>query len=224
MDERVSQPFASLPRTEAERESLAYTRFDAAVWPDGARQFHTPAEDMDEAIALCTQRRRAVQAGGCVGIFAQYLSGFFERVATFEPDLENFKCIAANVTAENVDPLRCALSDRFESGTVAHNTENPGASLFTEGGKEAFAHPLDSCGYADVDFIQLDVEGYELRALKGAEQTIRRSWPVIMVELKGLGVRLGDSDDDVRAWLTGMGYVKAGRRNKDHWFTHPTGL
>ena len=75
-------------------------------------------------------------------------------------------------------------------------------------------------GLMDVDLIQLDVEGYELRALRGAELTIRRTWPVVMVELKGLGARLGDPDEAVVAWLEGMGYRSAGSRHNDRWFTH----
>ena len=35
-----------------------------------------------------------------------------------------------------------------------------------------------------VTFIKLDVEGHELPALRGAEQTIRRDRPVLLVELE----------------------------------------
>ena len=41
---------------------------------------------------------------------------------------------------------------------------------------------LDSFGLKDVGFIKMDIEGYELKAIKGAEQTIRSTWPVIVIE------------------------------------------
>lgn len=48
-------------------------------------------------------------------------------------------------------------------------------------------------------FIKLDIQGYELKALKGGEQTIKRAEPILLVEspdhqiidyLKGLGYRM----------------------------------
>ena len=150
-------------------------------------------------------------------MFAQYLSEWFGKVVTFEPVAENLACMVDNVRAKNVGIVPCALSDRFEMGAIERVDGNPGAGRFVAG-KTVFAHPLDNMGLVDVDFIQLDVEGYELRALKGAETTIRLSWPVIMVELKGLGGRIGDSDQSVRDWLVGLGYRKGGDVNKDTWY------
>jgi hypothetical protein len=75
-------------------------------------------------------------------------------------------------------------------------------------------------GLVDVDFIQLDIEGFELRALKGAAETITRSHPVIMVEQKGLGERIGDTDTEVVAWLERMGYCARGVINNDHWYSY----
>ncbi len=41
---------------------------------------------------------------------------------------------------------------------------------------------IDSYNYQDVAFIKYDVEGYELKAIKGSEKTIKKYMPVIVVE------------------------------------------
>jgi hypothetical protein len=46
--------------------------------------------------------------------------------------------------------------------------------------------------------IQLDVEGHELQALKGAEATISRSRPIIAIE---------DNNKNCSAFLSEMGYA-----------------
>lgn len=41
---------------------------------------------------------------------------------------------------------------------------------------------IDSFEYNNVGFIKYDIEGYELRAIKGSEKTIKQYFPVIIVE------------------------------------------
>lgn len=46
------------------------------------------------------------------------------------------------------------------------------------------ALPLDALGLTGVTFIKFDVEGHELPALQGAQRTIRRDRPALLVELE----------------------------------------
>lgn len=41
---------------------------------------------------------------------------------------------------------------------------------------------LDSFEIDNVGFIKYDIEGYELKAVRGSEQTIKKFYPVIVVE------------------------------------------
>ena len=43
-------------------------------------------------------------------------------------------------------------------------------------------HTLDSYNFTEVDIIKIDVEGYELEVLKGADQTIANNRPIVQVE------------------------------------------
>lgn len=43
---------------------------------------------------------------------------------------------------------------------------------------------LDSLALEDVRFVKMDIEGHELPALRGAEETIRRDRPLLLLELE----------------------------------------
>jgi hypothetical protein len=92
--------------------------------------------------------------------------------------------------------------------------ENIGAHQLKEG-TDVKVVTIDSYGIEDCDFLQLDVEGSEHQALLGAEQTIKKSYPVITLELKGLGSRYGYSNEDTVDLLESWGYQIVGRVNRD---------
>ena len=60
---------------------------------------------------------------------------------------------------------------------------------------------LDGC-----NLIHLDVEGYEAMALLGAESTIKKYHPVIVVELNGHGEKFGWSDQKTTELIESWGY------------------
>ncbi|WP_166427514.1 FkbM family methyltransferase [Nonomuraea mesophila] len=67
-----------------------------------------------------------------------------------------------------------------------------------------------------VDFIKMDVEGFEPEVLKGAERTIERHRPTLLMEIEDrhLG-KYGRTPADVAEWLAERGYrmhVRRGRR------------
>jgi FkbM family methyltransferase len=41
----------------------------------------------------------------------------------------------------------------------------------------------------NIDYLSLDIEGSEHQAILGAERTIKKTYPIITLELKGLGSR-----------------------------------
>jgi len=59
---------------------------------------------------------------------------------------------------------------------------------------------LDSYGlFGDVDFIKMDVEGYEPNIIRGATKTIESNWPVILCEINR-------GDFSAKNLLEDMGY------------------
>lgn len=161
-------------------------------WPDRdticAELLTTEVEHMAQALEYCKHFRTAVQAGGNVGVYPKWLSSRFEVVHTFEPDLENFTLLLENT--EGIDSIiatKAALGHRHGRIGLNQDDTNCGGSYITQGVNTQMLMLDDVPGIQDVDLIQLDVEGYEKYALLGAEGTVKRDKPVIVVEDRGHG-------------------------------------
>jgi hypothetical protein len=67
-------------------------------------------------------------------------------------------------------------------------------------------HPVDR-----IDMIKLDIEGAELYAIQGMEQTLRDYNPEIFIELKEEAIQHADySLDDIVQFLQNFGYKRFG--------------
>ena len=86
-------------------------------------------------------------------------------------------------------------------------------------------------GLARLDFIKADVEGWELRALTGGMETLRRHRPTLYLEVDDAClVRAGDTPSALFDWLDRLGYdafttpiavaAPAWRGPGDYLFTH----
>jgi FkbM family methyltransferase len=65
-----------------------------------------------------------------------------------------------------------------------------------------------SLGLDRLDFVKADIEGWELRMLRGAENTLRRFRPRLLLELSDEHLaRAGDRRADAFAFLAGLGYL-----------------
>ena len=136
-------------------------------------------------LALCTkQRERAIDVGGHVGLWSFNLAHHFSRVEAFEPVAAHRECFRKNLAdLDNVTLYSCALG--AAPGKVAMATEK-GSSGNTQvdGPGEIAMSTLDSFEFEDVGLIKIDTEGYEENVLRGAQGTIARWKPVIIVEQK----------------------------------------
>lgn len=195
-------------------------------WPDAdertAQAVIQEAQRIPAYLKHVTRFRTCIQAGGNVGVYAQWLARRFQTVITVEPDPENWACLLRNITAPNVIPHHAALGDKpgmVDTYRPAHETTNYGATMVRPAQTGVPVRIIDDMQLESLDFLMLDVEGYELHALRGSEQTIDRCRPVISVEMKGLGVQFGYSDDELRAWIEAKGYHVAERIGRDFIFT-----
>jgi len=69
---------------------------------------------------------------------------------------------------------------------------------------DAFAAQQD---FSRLDLIKADIEGWEMRALKGGQHTLTRFRPTLYLEIDGaLLARAGDSPEALFDWLRALGY------------------
>jgi FkbM family methyltransferase len=192
------------------------------VWPasdtDCAAVVFERLADLDAALTHVRAFDVAVQAGGNCGVWPKRLGEWFGLVYTFEPHPENFACLAINCHEFHIVSRQAALGNRRERVGLAYESgpQNLGA-VYVDGPGDIRMERLDDFALARCDFLQLDIEGYELEALKGAAETIARCRPVLMLERK-LWMwpdRYPWTDADVDAWVAQRGYRQAATLNRD---------
>ena len=154
----------------------------------------------DETLKFVTQFRTAVDIGAHVGISVHQWAPLFEQVHAFEPMVDHFECLELNTAKfSNVTRHNCAMSNQSAMLKGAYRTmKNSGSFQLVDEEFVAVNHKkakiydipsrrLDEFELDNVDLIKIDVEGWEFEVLKGAEQTIRRCKPVLMVEFTNGG-------------------------------------
>jgi FkbM family methyltransferase len=196
------------------------TYFAALLKEGGYQQKHR-----DFSLGFVKNFRNAVDVGAHVGFWTKDLAARFDHVYAFEPLQSHISCFQENIKNTNCTLFFSALSNK--TGYV--NIRLPGitsanAKVSEKGDKDTIAVStvtLDSySNFSDIDYIKIDVEGYELRVLQGAKQTILKNKPVITIEqkkgaadynigrfdavdfLKDLGMKVGGRvvDDFVMVW------------------------
>jgi FkbM family methyltransferase len=150
----------------------------------------------------------AIDVGAHVGTWAVDLARYFEHVICFEPILEHRECLIKNMEIfkpSRYSILPYALGDE-DNKTIHLNYMSEGnsgtASIDTEGKYEAKLFTLDSFNYDKIDYLKVDIEGFELQFLKGATETIKRTKPVINIEIKNTCERFDVSPSDVKDYIS----------------------
>jgi FkbM family methyltransferase len=120
----------------------------------------------------------------------------FERVLAFEPEPENFKLLRMNAilngVEDRVETIEAAVSDSEGRATLQVSSRNSGAHSLSGGDVRAIGtvdvptvsfDGMAARGELDPDAISLlwmDIEGYEVHALMGAQTLLERAVPVVM--------------------------------------------
>ena len=128
-----------------------------------------------------------VDAGASLGDHAALYATKAELVHAFEPQPESFACLVENCSGLSVRMYNCGLSDSKADLTIA-KSGNVGASQIAAGGDVPIkVVSLDSFGLSPA-LIKWDVEGHEVRALRGARLTILRCRPIMVMEVHQSGL------------------------------------
>lgn len=176
-------------------------------------------DNLDRALALVQSRRRALDGGANFGIMSWHLSQCFDHVVAWEIDPDIRDCLIQNMDnfgCHNVTIESCGLGrEEAKVGLIRHAKTFANYVDPAQAAGNLPIRAIDSYDFDDVDFIKLDCEGYEALILQGAEKTIKRCRPVILMEQKTLSKRYGHGVYQTQSMLSQWGYRVAESLVKD---------
>lgn len=141
------------------------------------------------------------------------------RVIAVEPDAKILphlkKNVARNGVQNNVEIAATALGDT--TGTVSMTADLGASGYVIPGGgrganavqtpMDTFDHFTHARGLGRVDFVKVDIEGYEHKFLLGARETLARCRPVLIMEWEDSHLRrAGSSAADMASFLKALDY------------------
>jgi FkbM family methyltransferase len=186
------------------REGWFWPKKDKHCWP-----FLQNEKDLPLLLSKkCKNNRTVIQAGGNAGFYPKHYAAYFGRVITIEPDSLNFLCLNLNAPDDHVIKIQACVG--YDRNTVSLTTslKNAGAHHVSDVVGQIPTIRIDDLNCNDCDLIHLDIEGFELFALKGAEETIKRCRPVIVLEWLDHGVKYNAPLSAVTKLLNSMGYTE----------------
>lgn len=194
-------------------------------------------DHLDRALSHVKDRRVAIDGGAHIGswTFAMLERGF-AHVQAFEPADDTFECLLENakewrikhmadVESQFIGLHRCALGAEAGRTGMKDDGKYAGGNTggrYLKGDGPIAVRALDVYKFVAVDFIKLDVEGYEPFALRGARDTIERCKPVILIEEKHrMAHRFGYAPGEASRMLQSFGMVEIDLIGSDHIFGWP---
>lgn len=135
-----------------------------------------------------------VDIGANIGQHSLFASRFAKKVYSFEPIGKIYQQFMESISLNGFDNIQVqnyALGNQEITLPIYGNANNMGASsvVSTENRKKIqdievkrFDDVSEALGIERVNFIKIDVEGYEFDVLLGAKQSIQKFHPILLIE------------------------------------------
>lgn len=159
----------------------------------------------------------AIDLGANIGVYTRLLSniaGPEGKIVSFEPVPGTFEILShvcSSLGLSNVELKNMAVGSSIGSVSMRIPQENIyQASVVSSGTESAFSVALTTVDATtqsiDPAFIKIDVEGHELEAIRGANQTLQRCKPSLLIEVSGTPDVEGSSAAELFSELSSLGY------------------
>jgi FkbM family methyltransferase len=181
-------------------------------------------EHLDEAFKHVKRWRVAIDVGAHVGFWTRDMAEKFDMVFAFEPAQDTYECLIKNTSdLENVFCTQSAIGEEVGCCVVKDGKLGNTGSRFVRKANEGVTMlTLDSLKFPHCDFLKVDVEGYELQVLRGAEALIEEHHPVVIMECdkRFSPQRYGVGRDEAMMFLREREYHEVARLHPDRVFVH----
>jgi FkbM family methyltransferase len=153
---------------------------------------------------------------GYNGVLMGKQTGPNGTLISFEPQRIIYQQMNGNLILNgiyNAITFQAALGDGSITSTnmapVNYNLSwvNIGDTSIGEGGEEVNVYKLDDIAIERLNFIKLDVQGYELFMLKGAENHLKTFQPDLFVEIEPHQLKkFNVTEDQLKDYIKSLGY------------------
>lgn len=157
--------------------------------------------------------RNAIDIGCRDGEYTRYLHKHFTHVYCF--DYRRRKLFNKNVDVTRITHFKCGLSDENEKMIVSGSGSMTSSRVPKEKWYEEQLYTLDTFDFENIDYIKIDVDGFELKVLKGSVKTLEKYQPLLVIEqlkqenssikfCETIGYKILAWDDDHRNVIMGI--------------------
>ena len=194
---------------------------------------HYQEAQRNRAISHVENWGLAIDIGANIGLWARDLSSYFDKLICFEPNPYCVDCLKKNINLDKSIINSFALGEKEETKNLFIHPSNSGASSLVNKTKIGFhkdsgdiygefpvetaktiveVKKLDDFNYQKIDFIKIDVQGYELSVLRGAYNTLQSNQPVLCIEEDD------PNNSSIIEFLESLNYSIVDIINKEHIF------
>lgn len=186
----------------------------ASRWIREGKQFFHDETVTKRIAPLIQPGWSCLDVGANLGTFTVAMSraaGTGGKIIAYEPMLPAFCCLAVNCRGlPNVELTHAALGDGEDRGVMAYDANAGAAHMETRhlvAAHTVVIHKFDNYEIDRLDFVKLDVEGFEPNVIAGMYQTLKQFRPVIFCEVnRGALFRYGFVHQDITRPLLALGY------------------
>ena len=147
---------------------------------------------------LVSKNDHALDVGANIGCTSILFGELCKRVYSFEPSPTTFGFLGKNVASSgltNIEIHNYALGAETGESTITFSPNDRSGAFISNLTKAAAGHTtekirirrmddvVDELSVRPVDFIKIDVEGFEKHVIDGAAKTIDRFKPIVVLEL-----------------------------------------
>ena len=176
-----------------------------------------------------------VDIGANIGFYSIVLSdlvGEAGKVISFEPESRNYRKLLENLELNNISNVyahRLGLGEREEtkrihrppggnlgSYTISDNKLGIDLSVRQEIEVTTLDRVAQKLGLDRLDFVKMDIEGYEAKAIEGMTHCLKKFRPILQLEINSVALRkFGTEPTHLVSRLRDLnyrGYIVSGRK------------
>lgn len=157
--------------------------------------------------------------GDTIKEFTDYTKGRYKKLIALEPDAKNFKKLIKNTqNLQNITVYNMGAWDKKDTLIFAKKAGRN--SRLSSSGVPVEVTDIDSLLDEEVTMIKMDIEGAEMKALVGAEKTIKKYLPKLYVcayhrneDLFALGKKILELNENYKLYFRHSKYIPAWETN-----------